>query len=68
MSWGLTKDELELKTIWSWFEEFCKPQSNEVCARFDLLTSFHQVSKSVDKWYNCVQAQINLAKYQPETA
>ena len=30
VSWGLTKDELELDTIWSQFEEFCKPQSNEV--------------------------------------
>ena len=68
VSWGLPKDELELETIWSWFEGFCKPQSNEVCARFDLLTSFHQGSKSVDEWYNCVQAQINLAKYPPETA
>ena len=68
VSWGLTKDELELETIWSCFEEFCKPQSNEVCARFDLLTSFCQGSKSVDEWYNCVQAQINLAKYPPETA
>ena len=68
VSWGLTKDELELETIWSQFEEFCKPQSNEVCARFDLLTRFCQESKRVDEWYNCVQAQINLAKYLPETA
>ena len=68
VSWGLTKDKLELETVWSWFEEFCKPQCNEVCARFDLLTSFCQGSKSVDEWYNCVQAQINLAKYPPETA
>ena len=68
VSWDLTKDELELETIWSQFEEFCKPQSNEVQARFDLLTSFCQGSKSVDEWYNCVQAQINLAKYPPETA
>ena len=37
-------------------------------ARFDLLTSFCQGSKSVDEWYNCVQAQVNLAKYTPETA
>ena len=35
---------------------------------FDLLTSFHQVSKSVDEWYNSVQAQVNLAKYSSETA
>ena len=68
VSWGLTKDELELETIWSQFEDFCKPQSNEVWVRFDLLTSFHQGSKSVDEWYNCVQAQINLTKYPPETA
>ena len=68
VSWGLTKDGLELKTIWSQFEEFCKPQSNEVHARFDLLTSLCQGSKSVDEWYNCVQAQINLAKHPPETA
>ena len=67
VSWGLTKDELEWDTIWSWFEEFCKPQSNEVWARFDVLTSFHQGWKSVDEWYNCVQAQVNLTKYPPET-
>ena len=65
---GLTKDELELETMWSQFEEFCKSQSNEVQARFDFLTSFHQGSKSVDEWYNCVQAQVNLTKYPPETA
>ena len=62
VSWGLTKDELELDTIWSWFEEFCKPQSHEVQARFDLLTSFCQGSKSVDEWYNCVQAQVKSSK------
>ena len=54
VSGGLTKDELELEAICSQFEEFCKPQSNEVCSRFDLLTSFCQGSKSVDEWYNCV--------------
>ena len=68
VSWGLTKGELELDTIWSQFEEFCKPQSTEVQAMFDLLTSFHQGSKSLDEWYNCVQAQVNLIKYPPETA
>ena len=68
VSWGLTKQELKLDTIWTQFEEFCKPQSNEVQARFDLLTSFHQGSKSVDEWYNSVQAQVTLTKYPPETA
>ena len=48
--------------------EFCKPQSNEVRVHFDLLTSFKQGNKSVDEWYNAVQAQVNLAKYHPERA
>ena len=50
------------------FEEFCKPQVNEVRACFDLLTSFRQGTRSFDEWYNTVQAQINLAKYPLETA
>ena len=68
VSWNLSTDELMLYTIWEKFEEFCKPQSNEVRARFDLLTSFQQGNKSVDEWYNAVQTQVALAKYAPETA
>ena len=67
ISWGLSKDEINHGTIWERFEEFYKPQFNEVWAQFDLLTSFHQGNKSVDKWYNAVQAQVNLAKYPPKT-
>ena len=37
-------------------------------AHFDLLTSFRQGHRNVDEWYNTVQAQVNLAKYPPETA
>ena len=68
VSWGLSTVQLTLEIIWGKFEDFCKPQSNEVCARFDLLTSFQQGNRSVDEWYNAVQAQVNLAKYPPETA
>ena len=57
-----------LDTIWEKSEEFCKPQSNEVRARFDMLTSFQQRNKSVDEWYNAVQTQAALAKYPPKTA
>ena len=62
MSWSLPK-ELYLDPIWNRFEEFCMPQSNEVRAHFDLLTSFCQGNKSMDGWYNAVQALVNLAKY-----
>ena len=68
VSWGLSKDDMNLDTIWERFEDFCKPQLNEVHAWFDLLTSFHQGNKSVDEWYNAVQVQVNLARYLPETA
>ena len=68
VSWSLPKEELTLDTIWDRFEEFSKPQSKEVGACFDLLTSFCQGNRNVDKWHNAVQAQVNLAKYPPETA
>ena len=64
----LPPEELCLDVTWSKFEEFSKPQTNEVRARFDLLTSFMQGNHSVDEWYNDLQAQINLAKHPPETA
>ena len=57
-----------METIWSKYEELCKPLSNEVLARFDLLTSLHQGNRSVDEWYNAVQVQVSLAKYPQETA
>ena len=68
ISWDLSPEETTLEVIWQKFEEFCKPQTNEIWARFDLLTSFRQGDRSVDEWYNAVQAQINLAKYLQETA
>ena len=68
VSWSLSSEELMLDTIWEKFEEFCMPQSNEVRARFDLLTCFQQGNKSVDECYSAVQIQVALAKYPPETA
>ena len=68
ISWDLSPDETTLEVIWQIFEEFCKPQTNEIRARFDLLTSFRQGDRSVYEWYNAVQVQINLAKYPQETA
>ena len=66
--WNLSSNELTLDTICRKYEEYCKPQSNEVWARFDLLTSFRQGNCSVDELYNAIQVQVNLAKYPLETA
>ena len=68
VSYCLSAEELNLDTVWGKCEELYKPQSNEMRANFDLLTSFRQGSRSVDEWYNAVQAQVNLSKYPPETA
>ena len=68
MSWNLSSNELTLDTIWGKYEEYCKPQSNEVWARFDLLTTFRQGNHSVYEWYNAIQVQVNLTKYPLETA
>ena len=62
VSWNLSSNELTLDTIWGKYEEYCKPQSNKVWARFDLLTSFRQGNCSMDELYNAMQAQVNLAK------
>ena len=40
VSWCLPTEELCLDRIWSKYEDFCKPQVNEVRERSDLLTSF----------------------------
>ena len=68
ISWALPTADVTLQAIWSRFEDFCKPQSNAVHAHFNLLTSFQQGSRSIDKWYNVVQAHIPLCEYPPETA
>ena len=47
--WDLTPEETSLEIIWQKLEEFCKPQTNEIRDRFDLLTSFRQGDQSVDE-------------------
>ena len=54
------KEEMNLDTIWDRFKDFCKLQSNEVRAQFNLLTSFCQGNKIINEWYNAAQAQVNL--------
>ena len=68
VSWNISSEELILEIIWKKFEEFCKPQANELRARSDLLTSFKQRDLNMDQWYNAVQTQVALANYPQETA
>ena len=50
---SLPKEELTLDGIWARFKEFSKPQSNEVRAWFDLITSFHQGNRNVRRMVQC---------------
>ena len=68
VSWCLPMEDLCLDKICTKYEDFCKPQANELRAIFDLLTSFRQGNQSVDEWYNPVQAQVSLTKYPSDTA
>ena len=47
VSGGLSNEDLNLDTIQGKYEEFCKPQTNEVCTHLDLLTHFQQGNRSV---------------------
>ena len=42
VSWCLSADDLSLDVLWSKYEDICKPQTNEVRSRFDLLMSFRE--------------------------
>ena len=67
VSWYLSVEDLCLDITWAKYEDFFKPQVNEVRARFDLLTSLRQGNWSVDEWCNAVQAWVSLVKNPPET-
>ena len=49
VSWCLPAEDVSLKVIWAKYEFFCKQQTNEVRARFELLTSLRQGNESVDE-------------------
>ena len=68
ISWNLSSKDLALEVIWKKFEEFCKPQENELRARFDLVTSFRQADMNVNEWYSAVQTQVTLTRYPYKTA
>ena len=68
MLWCFQPEDLSLDVISSKYEDFSKPQTNEVRARFYLLLSCRQGNRFVEEWYNAVQTQVSLARYPLETA
>ena len=41
-AWCLDPIQISTETLWTAWEEFCKPQANEMRGRYDLLKSFSQ--------------------------
>ena len=59
-TWCLYLGKISTENLSARWEEFYKPQANELWARYDLLKSFSQAGSSGDDWYNQVQKQLAL--------
>ena len=58
--------QLTLNFIWGEYESYCKPQSNELCAWYDVLKKLTQGSLPADDWMTKLQSQLHLCNYKPE--
>ena len=65
-SWQKEPSQLTLDFIWDEYESYCKPQSNELRARYDVLKKLTQGSLPADDWMTKLQSQLHLCNYQPE--
>ena len=65
-SWHKEPSQLTLDFIWDEYESYCKPQSNELRARYDVLKKLTQGSLPADDWMTKLQSQLHLCNYQPE--
>ena len=51
-AWCLEPSEVSKVILWEKWEDFYKPQGNELRARYDLFKSFIKAGSCVDEWYN----------------
>ena len=66
-SWGKERKDLTLDFMWTEFEGYCKPASNILRARYDLLKKLSQNNRPADDWFTALQNQLQLCSYSPET-
>ena len=55
-----------LNFIWGEYESYCKPQSNELGAQYDILKKLTQGSLPAEDWMTKLQSQLHLCNYKPE--
>ena len=65
--WHKDKTQLSLAFIWTEFEKYCKPHSNELRARYELFKQLCQGTNPCDDWYTTVQNQLTLCNYEMST-
>ncbi len=66
-SWGQERNDLTLDFMWNEFEGYCKPASNILRARYDLLKKMSQNNRPADDWFTALQNQLQLCSYDPAT-
>ena len=66
-SWQKDASDLTLEFLWKEFEAYCKPQSNELHAHYDVLKKLKQARLPCDDWYTKLQTQLHLCNYSAET-
>ena len=66
-SWQKDASELTLEFLWKEFKAYCKPQSNELHACYDLLKKLKQGKLPCDDWYTKLQTQLHLCNYSAKT-
>jgi len=66
-SWGKERSDLTLDFMWEEFEGYCKPASNILRARYDLLKKLSQDKKPADDWFTALHNQLQLCSYDPVT-
>ena len=65
-SWQKEPSQLTLNFIWGEYKSYCKPQSNELRAWYDVLKKLTQGSLPADDWMTKLQSQLHLCNYKPE--
>ena len=65
-SWQKEPSQLMLNFIWGEYESYCKPQSNELRAWYDVLKKLTQGLLPADDSMTKLQSQLHLCNYKPE--
>ena len=67
-AWGVDDDDLTVEEVWKKFDEYCKSNDSYMRARLELMCMKQDTQEKLISWFERVQAQILLCKYDKKTA